>query len=222
MGITARESGQIRSHVGIDEVLGVVQTGFDADGVPEPGEQEIEQQVDIAAVPGGSDFVDGPQQFLRFFDDHHFAQEFDGFFALLQNIIFNEIKGQFDVSQRQADDQGEMFRRTAMVFADEALLSVFENLLFNAFFHGKTEKVDIRINHVKDKCLISVIDYGIGIPDKYKSKIFEESFFYGETGQTGLGLFIVRQAIERYGGRIEVEDNIPSGTIFKFDLKEIK
>ena len=95
-------------------------------------------------------------------------------------------------------------------------------MIFNAFIHGKTDKVTIKIDSNKGLCYISVIDWGVGIPDEHKDKIFDESFFYGETGQTGLGLYIVKQKIDRYGGVISVEDNKPNGTIFRFTLNRIK
>lgn len=64
------------------------------------------------------------------------------------------------------------------------------------------------------------MDNGTGIPDKIKDKVFNEGFFHGQTGNTGIGLHIVRKTIERYGGSISVEDNEPSGTIFKINLKK--
>ncbi|MCS7286310.1 MAG: hybrid sensor histidine kinase/response regulator [Anaerolineae bacterium] len=69
----------------------------------------------------------------------------------------------------------------------------------------------------------AVSDTGIGIPADEIPRIFEE--FYRaqeakrmrETG-TGLGLPIVRQVLELYGGTIEVESEVSRGSTFRFML----
>ncbi|MCK4329864.1 PAS domain S-box protein [candidate division WOR-3 bacterium] len=104
------------------------------------------------------------------------------------------------------------------VMADEALESVLDNIINNAILHGKTEKIDIEIAESRGLCKIRIADYGVGIPEEIKDKIFEESFRFGESGGSGLGLFIVKKTLERYGGSISVEGNKPSGTVFILNL----
>jgi len=98
--------------------------------------------------------------------------------------------------------------------ADNAFRSVIDNIVRNAVVHGKTDKVDITMENKGNECEIRIADYGVGISNEIKKKIFEEHFSYGETGGTGLGLYIAKKTIERYGGRIHVEDNEPGGTVF--------
>lgn len=88
------------------------------------------------------------------------------------------------------------------VLADEALSSVFDNLIRNAIVHGKTDRIDITIVPEDKTCTIEVADYGKGIPDEIKLKVFEEGESFGETKGSGLGLFIVKKVIERYYGDI--------------------
>ncbi|WP_330999871.1 PAS domain S-box protein [Archaeoglobus neptunius] len=107
-----------------------------------------------------------------------------------------------------------------MALADEGLRSVVENIVQNAKIHSGTDRIDITVNEYDDYCEIRVADYGRGIPDEIKDRVFEEGFKYGETAQTGLGLFIVRKIIERYGGKIWVEDNKPKGSVFVIRLKK--
>jgi len=102
--------------------------------------------------------------------------------------------------------------------ADEALTSIIENLIRNAIMHGKTDKIDIEIKDKNDFLDIMVKDYGKGIPDEVKGKLFTEGFKYGETGHTGMGLYIVRKTIERYGGKVRVGNNDPKGSIFIVSL----
>ncbi|NMC77128.1 MAG: PAS domain S-box protein, partial [Candidatus Methanofastidiosa archaeon] len=105
------------------------------------------------------------------------------------------------------------------IMADEALNSVFDNIINNAIIHGKTDRIDIEINSENNICQIKIIDYGVGIPDKIKNKIFEEEFSYGNKGGSGLGLYIVKKTIERYGGTIKVEDTNPHGATFIINLE---
>ncbi|ADB57604.1 sensor histidine kinase [Archaeoglobus profundus] len=103
--------------------------------------------------------------------------------------------------------------------ADRGLEIVFENLFQNAIQHGRTDRIDVKISRVGDFCEIRVIDYGKGIPDEIKDRIFEESFSYGETASSGQGLYLVKKLVERYGGEIWVEDNEPKGAVFVIMLK---
>ncbi len=106
------------------------------------------------------------------------------------------------------------------VFADNALDSVFTNLISNSIKHGNSTKIDIKISSEQNICKIKFMDNGTGIPDKIKNQIFDEGFFHGQTGNTGIGLHIVKKTIERYEGSIFVEDNEPGGAVFLITLKK--
>jgi PAS domain S-box-containing protein len=106
----------------------------------------------------------------------------------------------------------------ATVLADDALLSIFENLLLNIVRHAQATHVEITIKKYNQRCLISICDNGIGIPDLYKEKVFEQSVTLGKSGNTGIGLFIVRKTVERYGGTVVIENNSPHGTCFRLSL----
>ncbi len=108
------------------------------------------------------------------------------------------------------------------VLADDALIPVLDNVINNAIVHGGTDRIDIKIERKGEFCEIRIADYGRGIPDEIKDKIFEEGFKYGRTGRSGLGLYIVRKMVERYGGDVRVEDNKPRGSIFVIRLRVAK
>ncbi len=103
------------------------------------------------------------------------------------------------------------------IMADNALYSVFENLVKNAVNHGKADKIDIIVEERGGFCEIRVADNGTGISDQFKEKVFKEGFSEGKG--TGLGLYIARKTIERYGGTIHVKDNQPEGAVFVLSLK---
>ena len=105
------------------------------------------------------------------------------------------------------------------VLADAAFNSVIDNLIQNAIIHGKTDKINFKLEAQKEFCEIRIADNGIGIPNEIKLHLFTEGFKYGKTGRSGLGLYIVKSVVERYGGEVYVEDNIPKGTVFILRLK---
>lgn len=104
------------------------------------------------------------------------------------------------------------------VMADEAFYSVIDNLISNSITHAGGTKIEINLSENDKKGIILIADDGKGIPDSIKDSVFEESFKYGRTGNTGLGLYIVKKTVERYKGKIVVEDNHPQGAVFKIEL----
>jgi PAS domain S-box-containing protein len=100
------------------------------------------------------------------------------------------------------------------ILANESIHSVFNNIITNAISHGKTDKIIVEVEKEGDYCIIRIRDFGIGIPDKLKARIFEEGFKAGKTGKSGLGLYIVKEALHIIGATIEVRDNQPQGTTF--------
>jgi two-component system, NarL family, sensor histidine kinase BarA len=112
----------------------------------------------------------------------------------------------------------------AHVFADDLLSEIFTNLIGNAAkFGGADVEVTIRVEERRDGVTVSVEDTGPGIPDDVKGQIFSRfTRGTGEKSGRGLGLYICRMLVERYGGRIWVEDRVPGeperGTAFRFTL----
>ncbi|MEM2070018.1 MAG: HAMP domain-containing sensor histidine kinase [Archaeoglobaceae archaeon] len=105
------------------------------------------------------------------------------------------------------------------VVADDGLKTVFENLFQNAVQHAETSKIEVKIRKTGEYCEIRVADFGKGINDEIKPKIFDEGFSYGEKASTGLGLFVVRKLVEKYNGEVWVEDNKPKGAVFVLKLR---
>jgi signal transduction histidine kinase len=100
------------------------------------------------------------------------------------------------------------------IYADDALPSAIDNIVRNAMIHGKADRIEARIWEEDGKCHLRIADNGIGIPDQVKDHIFDEGFSYGANAGTGLGLYLVTKAVERYRGKVAVEDNQPKGTVF--------
>lgn len=126
--------------------------------------------------------------------------------------LINSLKKEYPIEINVSGDSS--------VLADNALKSVFDNLINNAIKHGDTKKIDIIVSRVGINVIIDVIDYGKRISAKDKKNIFNEGFTRNPKNGTGIGLFIVKKTIERYGGEISVSDSKTKGTTFTIKLKK--
>ncbi len=147
------------------------------------------------------------REYESFIDSNANLNEFE-ITELINRIIINYPNIKFDIKGK------------CKVFADDALDSVFTNLIQNSIIHGNSSKINIIISSHKDLCKIKFIDDGKGIPDEIKDKIFDEGFVYGKHGHTGIGLYIAKQTVENYGGKIYVDDDKSKGAVFVIDLRK--
>ncbi len=107
------------------------------------------------------------------------------------------------------------------VYGDDALYSVFKNLINNSIKHGEASEIQLKISSKKSICEIRYQDNGSGISPDIQDNIFEEGFSSGKTGNTGIGLFIVKQTIERLGGTIILEGKSTPGVQFIIHLRSV-
>ncbi|MFO7895975.1 MAG: HAMP domain-containing sensor histidine kinase [Candidatus Cloacimonadales bacterium] len=105
------------------------------------------------------------------------------------------------------------------ILANSSLKSLFDNLYRNAVMHGKASKVEIRGEAEGKNFILRFADNGQGIPAEIREKIFDENFKYGATGNSGLGLFIVKQLVISYQAEISVKENQPQGTLFEIKFR---
>ncbi len=131
-----------------------------------------------------------------------------------------EIRDVIDEVSSNFPDISFQINGFGRVLADEVLNSVIENIIGNSLIHGKADKIKINIDNSGKFCQVRISDNGIAIPDDVKQKVFEENFKYGNNAQTGQGLYIVKKAVEKYGGYVFLEDNIPEGTIVSLSLQK--
>ena len=106
------------------------------------------------------------------------------------------------------------------VSADDMLEAVFRNLLTNAIQHNDKDIPELTVSGGLEgaSVQIRIRDNGPGIPDEQKERIFEEGEKLSDTEGTGLGLYLVRTLVDRYGGAVWVEDNVPEGSVFVVEL----
>jgi len=107
------------------------------------------------------------------------------------------------------------------VKADASLHNVLDNLVSNAIKHASPSNIRIDIEDKGKTTLIRVSDDGIGIPAEARQCLFQEGFKIGPMGNTGLGLFIVSRLVQRYGGRIWLDESFSQGTMFCIELNSV-
>ena len=105
------------------------------------------------------------------------------------------------------------------IFIDEKLgRNIFVNLIGNAVKYSPTTKnITITLSSEKGYTVITITDYGIGISKSELKNIFKP-FSRGKNVDliqgTGLGLTIVKEALNIIGGKIIVNSAIGKGTSF--------
>jgi PAS domain S-box-containing protein len=106
----------------------------------------------------------------------------------------------------------------------DRLLQVITNLLSNAIkFSPRDNEVVVAIEHRDNAVRMTVRDHGPGIPDEFKSRVFDkfaqaDACDARQKGGTGLGLSIVKQIVTRLGGEVGFADASGGGTVFHVEL----
>jgi signal transduction histidine kinase len=125
--------------------------------------------------------------------------------------------------------QGFAFRRdycgcAPMVRADaDALEQAILNLLTNAMkYSSDSRDIELRLRQSGGEAIVEVLDQGVGVPEELRERIFEK-FFRAPVGSgsvpgVGLGLTVVAHVAATHGGRVEVRNNEPKGSVFSLIL----
>jgi signal transduction histidine kinase len=100
---------------------------------------------------------------------------------------------------------------------------VLKNLISNAINYSDPNKTEsyIRISIEQENGFysIQIADNGIGIPEDQLEHIFEMFYRANESSQgSGLGLYIVKETIEKLKGKVEVESSKGEGSTFKIKI----
>lgn len=105
----------------------------------------------------------------------------------------------------------------------EMFYLIFKNLVDNAIKFTLEGAVQIQARQLENKIEVIVKDDGIGIPQQALPNLFGR-FFRAQTAVergiagTGLGLYMVKEAIENYNGTIDVQSDTDQGTTFIVSL----
>jgi len=127
--------------------------------------------------------------------------------------LYNDIKKAIDAVRRTFVSKElkiicNIKKGELSVYADDFLPDLFFNLLHNSMKFDKNQTVIIEIDIEKKNngtIEISLSDHGPGIPNEEKTRVLLRK--RGGKG-SGIGLTLVNYLIERYGGRISIQDRI--------------
>lgn len=103
------------------------------------------------------------------------------------------------------------------------LTVIFNNLISNAIKYRDVQKatnvIEIRVTVTPTHALIRFHDNGIGINKEYMHRIFDMFFRATDRSEgAGLGLYIVRETVEKLNGTIKVNSSSMEGTTFELNL----
>lgn len=102
-------------------------------------------------------------------------------------------------------------------FDQSQIIRIITNLVKNAIQAIPDYKafphVLVKVEQVNEEVLITISDNGSGIPEEIQNKIFEPKFTTKTSGM-GLGLAMIKNMIEGYGGSIQFKTVLEKGTTF--------
>lgn len=113
-------------------------------------------------------------------------------------------------------------KEEVIVETDEKwLFFIFSQLINNAvkYSKGVSNRVDITIFEKEGEAVLEVKDFGVGIPETDKRRVFDP-FYTGENGRkfresTGMGLYLAKEAADHLGHRLEFESKLSQGSAFQ-------
>ena len=155
----------------------------------------------------------------------HLDVELTNFTAFMNYILdrFDQIQ-----SQQSTNKVYEIIRdypdKSVWIEIDtDKMTQVIDNILNNAIKYSPDGgKVTVTMQTTDTQLILSISDQGLGIPKKDLPLIFDRFYRTEKSrstkGHFGLGLSIAYEIVTAHGGKIEVEDNTPNGSIFTVTL----
>ena len=142
--------------------------------------------------------------------------------------LVDQIVGEYELVAHQRGvhlERGPMAIVPTVAASPTYLRQAIINLIDNALKYTPSgKKVVVSLSYGKDNVLeLEVKDQGIGIAEAEQSRLFTE-FFRGSEAQefsregTGLGLVLVRNIIEEFGGTVQVKSRLHHGSTFTIRL----
>lgn len=144
----------------------------------------------------------------------------------VKDIVNQVIKDtQVNAERKQITVKNDFAGNIPQIKCDRQKMKMaIQNLVDNAIkYSHSNSKIKISLHQEDDEAVLSVQDEGIGMSDESQEKVFTK-FFRGHeatiqdpTG-SGLGLYIVRNIVEKHGGKVFFESQLNSGTTFTVRL----
>ena len=139
-----------------------------------------------------------------------------------------------EIAEDVKEDINGMIEESGAIIEEECLVpsilyprnnlrSILYNLLNNAVKYrcpDRQPKISIKTYQENGYVVLRVEDNGLGISKKQQPKMFSMfKRFHSHVEGTGVGLYIIKRIVENRGGKIEVESEQNSGSVFKVYLR---
>ena len=135
--------------------------------------------------------------------------------------LIRESIAAFDFHQNIPDIRFDVSVHQSTVFVNDEfrMRVILNNLISNAVKYQKKgnrdKQVSVSVEATNGKATIHVRDNGIGVPSEYVNDIFNMFFRATETASgSGMGLYIVKEAVEKMAGQVSVTSVEGEGTDF--------
>ncbi|HET8842907.1 MAG TPA: HAMP domain-containing sensor histidine kinase [Ktedonobacteraceae bacterium] len=142
-----------------------------------------------------------------------------------------------EICRRVVEDQQQISGRPIELLApstpllvnadDERLRRVVTNLISNALkYSAEDTPVEVRLGSEGEHVVLSVRDFGQGIPEYQQEHVFE-AFYRSPSAQNssrpglGLGLAICKEIVEQHQGRLWLESEVGKGSLFVVELPKL-
>gem|GEM_PF-2130166 len=134
--------------------------------------------------------------------------------------VVEELRG--GVAKQHTIQFEQQFERGSLNLDEKLLRHILTNLLSNAVKYSPAgSTVSLQLAERDGAALIEVRDQGIGIPLEDQARMFESFHRASNVGNrqgTGLGLVIVKKAVELHGGTISIDSKVDTGTRISVSL----
>ncbi len=135
------------------------------------------------------------------------------------NSILEDVVEERKTQAEEKDIELSYKKCEEVVYGGPLLEELFSNLVENSIKHSGCGLIRISCDVDGEDLIVNVEDDGCGISDEDKREVLERGVSKGDTGGSGLGMFLVRQIAEGYGGGMEVKDSELGGAKFEIRLK---
>lgn len=135
--------------------------------------------------------------------------------------VFQNLKNRFNLIALESGSELKFSCQADLkVWSDAGVIElIIGNLIENALKYAPSSPVLIDAKLNNGKVMISVSDFGPGIPRDEQEQVFRK-FYRVENEETrsqkgtGLGLYLVRQLADLHGAKVQLKANTPKGCVF--------
>lgn len=186
--------------------------------VSEPNVLEYFEMID-SATGKLDDFIYKMLDFYRSTKIDHKITEID--FQDIVNQQMTAYREKFDLTHFHIEIQ---VNQQHVFYSDDAKIRVILNNLFSNAVqfqkdHSGQKRISLTVDVIEDTAVIVLEDNGIGIEERFREEVF--NLFARATQKnvgTGLGLYMVKEAVEQMGGKINLDSELNEGTTMTVTL----